>query len=84
MGDDAPDPVALIVDAQDAYRDAAAAGRPAPLGIGTQAVDAAVQGDKHSGSIHHTDCTHIQAAHRVLFQRFLVGVLARLDRKSVG
>ena len=34
MGDDAPDPVALIVDAQDAYRDAAAAGRPPPLGIG--------------------------------------------------
>ena len=51
MGDDAPDPVALIVDAQDAYRDAAAAGRPSPLGIGTQAVDAAVQGDKYSGSI---------------------------------
>jgi len=44
MGDDAPDTVGLVIDTQDPNRDPGAAGRAAALGVGTQAVDAAVQG----------------------------------------
>ena len=46
MGDDAPDAVRFVVDAQDADGDTGAAGRAAALGVGTQAVDAAIQGHK--------------------------------------
>src|SRR5699024_6243088 len=66
VGDDAPDPVVLVVDAQDPHRRSGAPGRPAALGIGTQAVDAAVQGHEHAVEIDHADGAHIAVAHHIL------------------
>ena len=78
MGDDAPDTVGLVIDTQDPNRDPGAAGRAAALGVGTQAVDAAVQGHKYAAEIHQTDGAHVAVAHRVLFKGLFIGVLTGL------
>ena len=78
MGDDAPDAVGLVVDAQDAHGDPGAAGWPAALGVGTQAVDAAVQGHEDAGEVHQAHGAYIAAAHGEALERLLIGVLAGL------
>ena len=52
IGDGPPDAVALMVDAQDADRHTSSPGRTAAGRMGTQAVDAAIQGDKDAVEIH--------------------------------
>lgn len=78
MGDGPPDPVVLAVDAQNTDRHPRAAGRPAPGRIAAQAVDVAIQRDKHAVEVHQTDGAHIAAAHAVFLERLFVGVLAGL------
>ena len=78
MGDDAPNPVVLMIDTQDPYCRPGASGRPAALGVSTKAVDSAVQRHKHAVEIDHTDGAHIAVAHHILLQRLLIGVLHRL------
>ena len=77
MGDGTPDPVALVVDAQDPHGDPAAPGRAATLGVGAEAVDP-VQRNEYAGSVHHTDGADIPVAHRVFLQSLLIGVFSRL------
>lgn len=78
MGDDAPDAVRLVVDAQDADGNTGAAGRTAAFGMGTQAVDAAVQGYEYTAEIHQADSSHITVAHSIFLERLFVGVLTGL------
>lgn len=72
MGDDAPNPVVLMIDTQDPYCRPGASGRPAALGVSTKAVDSAVQRHKHAVEIDHTDGAHIAVAHHILLQRLLI------------
>ena len=46
--------------------------------MGTQAVDAAVQGDEDAVEIHQADSAHIAAAHAVPLKRLFVRILPRL------
>ena len=72
MGDDAPNPVVLMIDAQDSYCRPGASGRPAALGVSTKTVDSAVQRHKYAVEIDHTDGAHIAVAHHILLQRLLI------------
>lgn len=72
MGNRAPDAVALVVDAQDTDRHASAPGRTAAGRMGTQAVNAAIQGDEDAVEIHQADGAHIAAAHAVPLKRLFI------------
>ena len=73
MGDGAPDPAFLRVDAEDSDSDTGASGRSAAGRIRTQAIDAAIERDEYTGEIHQADGADVAFADHIAFQGLLGG-----------